>query len=119
MNEPKLRRIDDGARLPVNGYLRAHILNERGMPSKALLPPRNTRPIGTGLEVNPASEDWLCLMIAPRILALHSVFVVNTILASGHAGEVEVLLHNGGFETQYISHGDMIAKIVPLSGEDA
>jgi hypothetical protein len=90
--------------------LYAHLLNEQGRPTKAILPPRNTRSIATTAKLD---HDGLPLVFSSQELALRSVFAVLAPFSKN--GAVEVLLHNGGLETQYISHGDHIAQLTYIS----
>lgn len=78
--------------------LSAHIINEAGRPSKTILPPRSTKEIST-VETLPNT------VFSFIDLAKRSVFVVN-IIYSGN----RLLLYNGGLETQWIEHGEIIAE---------
>lgn len=78
--------------------IRAVILDEKGRPSKVVLPPRTTREI----EVTNKTDS---ILFTTREQALKSILVVNT-LSYGN----KILLYNGGLETQWIEHGDIVAE---------
>ena len=66
------------------------------------LEPGNTKPVGTGLVV--AIPDGHVGLITPRsgLAARHNITVMNTpgVIDAGYRGEVKVLLHNAGPDTE-------------------
>ena len=83
--------------------IHAKLLNEQGRPTKCILPPRNTRPIA----IEQTFEGPVWFVLPNEDWARRSVFPIDIL-----PNPSRVLLYNGGFETQYISHGDLIAKVV-------
>lgn len=113
-------RKSSSVKLPERGSLeavgfdlRAHLLTEKGVPSKRMIPRQNTVAIPTGLVVKPPKGFYV--QICSRSgLALRSVFVANApgIIDPDYTGELMVLLYNGGFETQWIEHDNRIAQMI-------
>lgn len=113
-----------GAKEPYRGYdesvgldLYAMILGEGGRPNRAILPPRTTRTIQTGVHVLPPPGHAI-LVCSRSGLARQSIFVTNApgMVDPDYRGEILVLLYNGGHETQYIMHEQRIAQmlVVPV-----
>lgn len=95
--------------------LQAFLLSDTGRPNKFILPPRTTRPVPTGLVVSPPPDHTL-LILSYSALARRSVFVANApgILDPSDVSVIEVLLYNGGHETQWINHEDYIAQLIAI-----
>lgn len=114
----RLRRLRDQALFPtftsdskgVNLY--ANIISDEGRPNTCLIPSHNIRPIWTGWAIEP--PDGYCTMICSRQeLTSQSLLVVDT-ASRDYNNEVVVLLHNVGFTSQWIRHGDCIAQLIML-----
>lgn len=93
--------------------LHANLLSESGRPTKRLLPSRVTTSVPTGIALR--APPGTCLLVLSRSgLASRSVFVANApgLIDPDYTGEILVLLYNGGFEAQWVSHGERIAQIV-------
>lgn len=119
--EIKITKIHPDARLPTLGTpnsvgadLYACIRSERGQPLKMVIPPTMTRLIPTGIVA--VAEAPLSLLVCSRsgLAKERSVFVLNApgVIDPDYRGEVKILLHNAGSETQWISDGDRIAQLV-------
>lgn len=99
------------------GYdLFAYCKTETGRPNKLLIPPHTTRPIPTGLIILP--PEGYSIFIATRSgMALHrNLFVANSpgVVDPDYRGELMVLLHNGGFQSQYVQHDDRVGQMILL-----
>ena len=116
--------VASGAKLPSRAYddsigldIYAFLLSESGRPNKAILPPRTTRLIPTGISAKPPSGHAI-LVCSRSGLATHSIFVTNApgVVDADYRGEIKVLMYNGGHETYYIEHEQRIAQllVVPL-----
>lgn len=96
------------------GYdLHAFLLSESGRANKAIVPPRATTNVPTGLSVE--CPDGFFLFVCPRSgLAKHSLTVTNSpgLIDPDYRGEIRVMLYNGGFETFYVEHEMRIAQLV-------
>lgn len=93
----------------------AFLLSESGRPNTAIIPPRTTRQIPTGLVVVP--PDGFAIFVCSRSgLAMGSIFVTNFpgVVDPDYRGELKVLLYNGHHESYYVKHEDRIAQIVLL-----
>lgn len=113
-------RLQQEARLPLRarpedvGYdIFAFLLSESGRSNTALIPPRTTRAIPTGIAVE-APDGWFPAICSRSGLASKSIWVANApgIVDRGYRGEIIVLLYNGGHESIYIQHEDRIAQLV-------
>jgi dUTP pyrophosphatase len=69
--------------------------------------------IPTGLVLRPP-EGYYIQVCSRSGLAQKSVFVANApgIIDPDYTGELFVLLHNSGFETQWIEHEHRIAQVI-------
>lgn len=124
MNKLRIRRMDERVILPTRGTpnsvgldLHAYLISESGRANKALVPPRSTRSIPTGLIVQPP-EGYAIFVCSRSGLAKNlSLFVTNSpgVVDPDYRGEIQVLLYNGSHEAQYIEHGQRIAQIVMLA----
>lgn len=68
-------------------------------------------PTGIEIEVPPNHFGAVCSRSG---LAGRSIWVANApgVIDPDYRGEIKVLLHNGGIETQYIKHDDRIAQLL-------
>lgn len=118
----------------VGADVHAYLKTESGRPSKMMIPVKETRAIPTGLvvrhdpkveylqtdivdEIPSEIEPVLSVMVCSRSgMAKKSIFVTNSpgIIDPDYRGEVIILLYNGSFEPQWISHGDRIAQLLLL-----
>lgn len=122
-NVIELCRIAPGAQWPTRGTpgsigldLHACAISDTGRPNKIILPPRVTKKIRTGLQINPQGKT---IMVCSRSgLASRSIFVANApgIIDPDYRGEIFVLLYNGGHDSYYVEHGERIAQLVLLPG---
>lgn len=96
--------------------LHAFLLTESGRKNNLLVPPRTTRPVPTGIALEPYWEsDPTFIMVCSRSgLASQSIFVANApgIVDPGYRGEIMVLLYNGSHESYYVQHGQRIAQLI-------
>jgi len=116
-------RLSKLARLPTRatknsvGFdLYAYLVSETGRPNTALIPPRTTKAIPTGLIVSPP-QGYSCFVCSRSGMAKsNSIFVTNApgVIDPDYRGEVLVLLYNGGYESYYVKHEDRIAQLVVL-----
>lgn len=118
----KFRRLHPDAKLPkrwsdeaVGLDIYAHLRTEEGRANNMVLPPRNTRNVPTGLQIE-TPPGHFCLVCSRSGLAKLSIFVTNGpgIIDPDYRGELQVLLYNGSHETQWIKDGDRIAQLVTL-----
>jgi dUTP pyrophosphatase len=119
------KKLHPLATLPIRGTsnsvgvdIHAMLLTEDNRPNTAIIPPRNTRSIPTGLAVMVPSRDAKTIhfiQVCSRSgMALKSIFVANApgIVDPDYTGEIRVLLYNGGVEAHYVKHGDRIAQLI-------
>lgn len=116
----KFTRLYITARLPrrwspdaVGFDLHAHLLTERGQPSKTVIAPNYSRNIPTGLAVEIPRTHFA--FICPRSgLAMKSISVTNSpgIIDPDFRGEIQILIYNGSYENHWIQHDDRIAQMV-------
>lgn len=137
-NIVKFKKLHPEAKLPFQATagslgldIYAHLLDERGRPNKAIVPPNCVRAITTGLEIEPPQQNyienprwdkmpeleplWLVQIVSRSGLAKdYCLFVANApgIIDPDYRGELKVLLYNGGHTSQYIEHGMRIAQII-------
>jgi len=119
----KFRKLHKEAQIPraqtpgsIGIDIHAFLLTDTGRPNNLVLPPRFTRIIPTGLAIEPPLGKFL--MVCSRSgLATRSIFVTNGpgIIDPDYRGELQVLLYNGGHESQYVKHGDRVAQLICLS----
>lgn len=116
--------VAPGAKPPIRAYnesvgldLYAFLLTESGRPNRAIIPPRTTRLIPTGISAKPPPGHAI-LVCSRSGLATRSIFVTNApgVIDPDYRGEIQVLLYNGGHETSYVEHEQRIAQliVVPL-----
>lgn len=113
-------RMDDRAKYPFRAHetdagwdIFAFLLSEGGRPSKKAIGRTETARIPTGLVVRPPPGYYL--QVCSRSgLAAKSVFVANApgIIDPDYTGELQVLLHNSGYETFWVLHEYRIAQLV-------
>lgn len=112
-------RTDPRAKLPVRANTEAigldifaFLLTEGGRPSKKAIGRTETAKIPTGLILKPPS-GYFIQVNSRSGLASRSVFVANApgIIDPDYSGEIFILLHNSGYETQWIEHDHRIAQI--------
>lgn len=118
----KIQRLYPDAKLPKRwsggavGYdLHAYLMSESGRPNKAIVPPRSTTNIPTGLSVE--CPDGYFIFVCPRSgLAKRSLTITNSpgLIDPDYRGEIKVLIYNGSHETQWIEHDQRIAQLVIL-----
>lgn len=117
----KITKIHPEARLPkiatavsIGADLYACIRTENNRPTKMQIPVSMTRLIPTGIIA--VAEPPYCLLVCSRsgMAKERSVFVLNSpgVIDPDYRGEIKVLLHNSGGETQWISDGDRIAQLI-------
>lgn len=117
----KITRIHPNARLPkpatplsIGADIYACLRTESGNPTKMMIPVSMTRLIPTGIVA--VAEPPFSLLVASRsgMAKERSVFVLNSpgVIDPDYRGEIKVLLHNSGGETQWISDGDRIAQLI-------
>lgn len=96
--------------------LHAFLLTESGRPNTAILSPRSTRMIPTGLIVRPPEGHAVFVCSRSGLAAERSIFVTNApgVVDPDFRGEICVLLYNGGFESYYVKHEDRIGQLVVL-----
>lgn len=118
----RVYRLHDDAILPlrygesVGWDLSAYLISESGRANQALIPPRTTRVIGTGLVVLPPDGHYLSICSRNGASAQQPpVFVTNApIVNPNYDGELTVILYNGGHESTLIRHEERIAQLVVL-----
>lgn len=98
--------------------LSACLISDSGRPNTAIIGPRMTKRIHTGLAL--IAPKGHCILICSRSgMATRSVFVTNApgVVDPDYTGEMIVLLYNGGVENLYVKHGDRIAQaiVVPFA----
>lgn len=98
--------------------LSAHLISDNGRSNNAIVSPRLTRKIGTGLALIPP-PGHLILICSRSGMAKGSVFVTNSpgVVDPTFTGEIEILLYNGGVQSFHVKHGDRIAQalVVPFA----
>lgn len=106
------RRMTEGS---IGLDIFACLVGESGRPNNMILPPRSTRNVQTGLLIEAPPGVWLAVCSRSG-LAKRSIFVVNSpgIIDPDYRGELQVLLYNGGYESQWILHHDRIAQLIPM-----
>jgi len=117
----KITRLFPDAKLPrtatpysIGADLYAYIKSESGKELKAMIPPGSTRPIRTGIIA--VAEPPFSMLVCSRsgMAKERMIFVTNSpgVIDPDYRGEILVLLHNAGVQTQWIAHGDRIAQII-------
>lgn len=138
-NVVKFKKLHPEAKLPYQATqgslgldLYAHLLDERGRPNKAIVPPNCVRAIATGLAIEPPPRDqsfgvgdrsgnqWLVQVVSRSGLVKdYCLLVANApgIIDPDYRGELKVLLYNGGHTSQYVENGMRIAQIILVRAE--
>lgn len=120
MIEVKFKKLHEDAKLPrrwseesVGWDLHAYHKSETGRGIKRVVAPYNTINFSTGIAIEPP-PGYFVMVCTRSGLAKHGVFVTNApgIIDPDYRGEIQVLLHNGGFQPFYVEHEDRIAQIV-------
>lgn len=113
-------RLDPRAKLPVRAHetdvgwdVHAFLLTESGRPSKKAIGRTETARISTGLILKP-HPGYYIQVCSRSGLATRSVFIANApgIIDPDYTGELQILLHNSGYETFWVEHDFRIAQIV-------
>lgn len=95
----------------INVY--AVLLNENKKPSKLLIPPSSTRackvtrPIPEHIALQAMSYEFYI----SSTLAKRSLLLIQTVPGIYSIYQEELLIYNGGWESQWIEHGDHIISI--------
>lgn len=118
----QVKRLHEQVKLPTRGTpasigldVHAYLISESGRINTAIIPPRMTRLIPTGLIVLPPPGH--AIFVCSRSgLAQGSIFVTNSpgIIDPDYQGEIKILLYNGHHESYYVKHDDRIAQLVVL-----
>lgn len=117
----KVTKIHDDAKLPriatpesIGADVYAYLKSESGREIKLALPPGATRMVPTGIVA--LAQPPFSILVCSRsgLAAQRTVFVTNApgVVDPDYRGEIKILLHNAGFENQWISHGDRIAQLI-------
>lgn len=117
----KITKIHPDAKLPriatpesIGADVYAYLKTESGRANKLVIPPGTTRMVPTGV-VGLAQPPFSILVCSRSGLAAsRALFVTNSpgVIDPDYRGEIKILLHNGGFENQWIEHGDRIAQLI-------
>lgn len=119
----QIKRLSEEAQLPTHATpqsvgldLHAFLLTETGRPNKAMIPPKTTRPIRTGLIIKPPSGHSIFVCSRSGLAKDYSIFVTNSpsVIDPDYRGELFVLLYNGGFEPYWVQHQDRIGQLIVL-----
>lgn len=125
MIELRFKRLHDEVILPrrwsddaVGWDVHAHLISETGQRNKAIVAPRSTKNVPTGLLIEPPPGHFV--MVCSRSgLAKSSIMVANApgIIDPDYRGELRILLYNGSHETYYVQHQERIAQLflVPVT----
>lgn len=118
--EIKFKRLEPDALLPrfwtdgsVGLDIHAYCMSSDRRPITHQVPANSTRVFKTGLAIEPP-EGYVLFVCSRAGLAANAVFVTNApgIIDPDYRGELRVLLHNAGFESQFVKHGDRIAQLI-------
>lgn len=118
-----IKRMHKDVKLPFRGTensigldLHAHLLTESGRPNTAIVSPRSTRGIPTGIIAAPPPGHALFVCSRSGLAKSNSIFVTNApgVIDPDFRGEIVVLLYNGGHESYYVRHGDRVGQLVCL-----
>jgi dUTP pyrophosphatase len=116
-----IKRLFPDVRMPYRGTensigldLHAYLVTDTGRPNTALIPPRTTRGIATGIVAAPPPGHALFVCSRSGLARSQSIFVTNApgIIDPDYRGEIVVLLYNGGIESYYVKHDDRVAQLV-------
>lgn len=131
MIEILLQRLHPEARLPrrtaensIALDIYAHLLTEHGAASKSMIPPRTVKSIPTGWAIRAAvslAEGSLALaqFASCSDLALKRTLTVACPFNAPNQEALEVLLYNGGYDAQWVQHGERIAHLIVVSGHQS
>lgn len=87
---------------------------------QAILPPRTSKVIPTGLIVTPPPHHCIMVFSRPGLaIAQPPIFMAHspTIIGSDFTEELKITLFNGGHDSAYIRHGDRIAHFIIIRPE--
>ena len=119
MTELPIRRLHEGAAVPIRAYPGDAGLDLSAIES-AVLEPGERAAVGTGLAI--ALPDGYAGLVLPRsgLASEHGIGVLNApgLIDSGYRGEVRVILHNHGSQTFRVDPGMRIAQLVVVGIED-
>lgn len=90
-------------------FVKANLLTETGRPTKLLIPPHSTRscPVHKVQQIH--FQEVKSEAYVTQSLARRSLFLVQTGPLLGSLEEV--LLHNGGWENQWIEHDETVVNV--------
>jgi dUTP pyrophosphatase len=92
----------------------AYLKTESGRNNKLVIPPGTTRMVSTGIVA--LAQPPFSILVCSRsgLAAQRALFVTNSpgVIDPDYRGEIKILLHNAGVQTQWIEHGDRIAQLV-------
>lgn len=112
----KFKRVVSDAAIPKQWSLPAYCRSEvNGHLIHFLIPANSVRLVRTGLRLF-IPEGHVAFICSRRDQAKRSLFVVNAPITMDHEEEIKVVLHNGSRETCILSHGDLIANLIVVSG---
>lgn len=120
MSEVKVfwRKVKPDAEPPRNGSVPIYAKSEAGHNVKIVIPPHTPKLVRTALSFL-LPDGMVAFICSRRDSAKAGLSVVNAPLfltALGATEELKLVLHNGGLETIYLSHGDLIANFVVIAG---
>lgn len=123
-NTLRYKKLHPEAMLPSQAYgspagwdIYAHLISDSNRAIQAVIPPGNSRVVGTGLVLLPPEGFFITVCSRSGYAARNPpVFVANApgIIDPDYTGELKVILFNGGHSSVYIKHADPIAQIVLL-----
>lgn len=112
----KFKKVLPDAAPPRQWSLPAYCRSEANShPIHFLIPANSVRLVRTGLRLF-IPEGHVAFICSRRDHAKRSLFVVNAPITMDHEEEIKIVLHNGSRETCILSHGDLIANLVVVSG---
>jgi dUTPase len=103
-------KLHTDAIVPTNFLLHAYLISNTGRSNTCLIPPRTTRLLATGLNVQLPTNHTLYAITHTDILK-HSLFIPEPFILPG---EIIIPLYNGSHETYYVRHEELIAYIALL-----
>lgn len=116
------RKLREDVELPTCAYgnpagldIAAYCISESGRSIQAVIPPKTSRVLSTGLVLLPPTGFFLMVCSRSGMAAqTPPLFVANApgIIDPDYTGELKVIVYNGGHESAYIRHGQKIAQIV-------
>ena len=99
------RLSEDGMSLDIYSFCIA----ETGRNNSVLIPQRDVRPVRTGHSVKISPNYHGLFFIGSKEYLL---FPTNSLWLSNDDQELVVELYNGGYEAQYVEHGQLIARLI-------